>query len=115
MADKQTLQQRLKQTEESLRNEVLQAEEQRAYIEMLKDQVDQKIKAVGLSFEAEPTNNAAVNMSRSNDLSRNGMQQQPSGGVRSNSNSRHSVVSGNSGLNSQQNRSRQSLSKSNSQ
>ena len=37
VAEKQVLAQRLKQTEESLRNEVLQAEEQRAYIDMLRD------------------------------------------------------------------------------
>ena len=37
---RQQIEQRLKQTEESLRNEVLQSEEQRAYIEMLKGQLD---------------------------------------------------------------------------
>lgn len=55
MADRQALEQRLKQTEESLRNEVLQSEEQRTYIEMLKDQIDLNIKAIGLSFDADPS------------------------------------------------------------
>ena len=53
LADRQVLEQRLKQTEESLRNEVLQSEEQRAYIDMLKDQIDIRMKAIGLSFEAD--------------------------------------------------------------
>ena len=75
MADRQQLEQRLKMAEESLRNETLQNEEQRAYIAMLKDQIDNKIKQIGLSFEGEPdynrpssklsSHNTTVNQGRS--------------------------------------------------
>lgn len=98
MADKHSLEARLKQTEESLRNEVLQSEEQRAYIEMLKDQIDSKIKAIGLSFDAEGGQNRSLD----------GMRGVPR------SNSRLSNGSSNNAAAAAVNRSRVSLNKSTS-
>ena len=92
---------RLKQAEDALRNEVLQAEEQRAYIEMLKDQIDQKIKNIGLSFDSEQANPAIKHKA---DQSRNPR-------MRSN----NARLSNNNSVSSALNRSAQNLQKSNSQ
>ena len=92
---------RLKQAEDALRNEVLQAEEQRAYIEMLKDQIDQKIKHIGLSFDSEQANPA---IKHKVDQSRNPR-------MRSN----NARLSNNNSVSSALNRSAQNLQKSNSQ
>ena len=92
---------RLKQAEDALRNEVLQAEEQRAYIEMLKDQIDQKIKNIGLSFDSEQANPA---IKHKVDQSRNPR-------MRSN----NARLSNNNSVSSALNRSAQNLQKSNSQ
>ena len=42
----------MKQTEESLRKETLESEEQRAYIQMLKEQLSERISNLGISFES---------------------------------------------------------------
>lgn len=49
---KSSMEARLKKAEESLRTEMIESEEQRAYIAMLKEQLGDKMVQMGMSFDS---------------------------------------------------------------